>query len=200
MKVIDMHCDTISRLYYNNEANLRQNDFDLDLDKMIKGDYLLQNFAMFIPLADSTNPEKDCLALIDKYYVELEKNSDVIKPVYHYQDIIDNMNNHKLSALLTLEEGDVVFKDLAMLRNYYRLGVRMICLTWNYPNNIGYPNFNPNTDSNRDDMLRLTNTTDGLTAFGISYIKEMERLGIIIDVSHLGDKGFFSVNSIKRWS
>lgn len=193
MKVIDMHCDTISRLYDNKQTNLRQNDFDIDLEKMIKGDYLLQNFAMFIPLGLSNNPEKDCLDLIDKYYLELEKNSDLIRPVYHFQDIIDNMQNHKLSALLTLEEGDVVFKDLAMLRTYYRLGVRMICLTWNYPNSIGYPNFTPNTDHERNDMLRITNTTKGLSEFGISYIKEMERLGIIIDVSHLGDKGFYDV-------
>ncbi|MFR3063626.1 MAG: membrane dipeptidase [Holdemanella porci] len=82
-----------------------------------------------------------------------------------------------------------------MLRNYYRLGVRMIFLTWNYPNSIGYPNFTPNKDNDSDDILRFTNTTDGLTEFGISYIKELECLGMIIDVFHLEDKGFYDIYS-----
>ena len=201
MKVVDMHCDTISELLRaedeGNIANLRDNDFDIDIKKMIKGDYLLQNFAMFVPYGGNPNPEKDCLRLIDKYYREIEANIDSIRPVFSYQDIEDNMNEGKMSAMLTLEEGGVVFNDLAMLRNYYRLGVRMITLTWNFPNGIGYPNFVPknmaDTSIDRYSMLRTVNETDGLTPFGIEYIKEMERLGIIIDVSHLGDKGFYDV-------
>lgn len=71
----------------------------------------------------------------------------------------------------------------------------MIFLTWNYPNSIGYPNFTPHKDNDSDDILRFTNTTDGLTEFGISYIKELECLGMIIDVCHLGDKGFYDIYS-----
>ena len=51
-----------------------------------------------------------------------------------------------MSAVLTLEEGAVVNHDLALLRNYYRLGVRMITLTWNYQNGIGYPNITNTKD------------------------------------------------------
>lgn len=197
MKVVDMHVDTISRLLdserNNQNINLKDNDFDVDLNKLIKGDYLLQNFAMFVGLKDVINPEHECLALIDKYCREIDMYQDIIKPVFKYQDIIDNAKEGKISSLLTLEEGDVVFNDLAMLRNYYRLGVRMICLTWNYPNAIGSPNFTKDDKLSRYDMLRHINTKDGLSEFGIEYIKEMERLGIIIDVSHLSDKGFDDV-------
>ena len=96
-----------------------------------------------------------------------------------------------MSAMLTLEEGDVINDDLDILELYYRLGVRMIALTWNFKNSIGSPNFTPNPD--RYQMLRTLNTTDGLTPFGKEYVKKCNELGIIIDVSHLGDKGFEDV-------
>ena len=70
------------------------------------------------------------------------------------------------------------------------LDVRMITLTWNHPNGIGYPNL-ISTKEYKD--LYHINTQDGLTDFGIEYVREMERLGIIIDVSHLGDAGFYDV-------
>lgn len=189
MKVVDMHCDTILRIY-DEGGNLRANDFNIDLNKMVKGDYLLQNFAMFVNLGDDFDPLTKAQRLIDLYYREIEKNSDLIKPVYKYQDILDNQKAGLMSSLLTLEEGAVVNNDLSILRNYYRLGVRMITLTWNHPNGIGYPNL-ISTKEYKD--LYHLNTTDGLTDFGVEYIKEMERLGIIIDVSHLGDAGFYDV-------
>lgn len=194
MKVVDMHCDTILKLYedYHNHKNgsLLENDGHLDLKKMVKGDYLLQNFAMFVHLGDNSKPFLKAHQLIDYYYQEIEKYPNIIKPIYNYQDILDNQKNGIMSAMLTLEEGAVVENELAMLRNYYRLGVRMITLTWNFENGIGYPNF---TKPQCFEDIYHINTQDGLTPFGLEYIQEMERLGIIIDVSHLGDAGFYDV-------
>ncbi len=196
MKICDMHCDTISVLLNDEKegknSSLRENDHHLDLRKMQKGDYLLQNFAMFTPLVVD-DPMYYCQKLIDKYYREIEANEDLIRPVYSYSDIEKNINEGLMSAMLTLEEGAVIHDDLAILRLYHRLGVRMITLTWNYPNGIGYPNFDNSSDQDRYNKIRQINTKDGLTPFGIEYIKEMERLGIIIDVSHLGDAGFYDV-------
>lgn len=189
MKVVDMHCDTILRIY-DEGGNLFKNDFNIDLNKMLTGDYLLQNFAMFVNLGDDIDPLTKAQRLIDLYYHEIDKNKDLIKPIFSYQDIVDNQAAGLMSSMLTLEEGAVVNNDLAILRNYYRLGVRMITLTWNYPNGIGYPNL-ISTKEYKD--LYHINKEDGLTDFGIEYIKEMERLGIIIDVSHLGDAGFYDV-------
>lgn len=189
MKIVDMHCDTILKIY-DEGGSLLENDFNIDLKKMLKGDYLLQNFAMFVNLRDTVDPLTKAQQLIDLYYREIDKYKDLIRPVYSYQDIIDNQDAGLMSAMLTLEEGAVVNNDLAILRNYYRLGVRMITLTWNYPNGIGYPNL-VSTKEYRD--LYHVNDQDGLTDFGIEYIKEMERLGMIIDVSHLGDAGFYDV-------
>lgn len=189
MKIVDMHCDTILKIY-DEGGSLLENDFNIDLKKMLKGDYLLQNFAMFVNLRDTVDPLTKAQRLIDLYYREIDKYKDLIRPVYSYQDIINNQDAGLMSAMLTLEEGAVVNNDLAILRNYYRLGVRMITLTWNYPNGIGYPNL-VSIKEYRD--LYHINDQDGLTDFGIEYIKEMERLGMIIDVSHLGDAGFYDV-------
>lgn len=189
MKIADMHCDTILKIY-DKGGNLLENDFNIDLKKMLKGDYLLQNFAMFVNLKDTIDPLTKAQQLIDLYYREIDKYKNLIKPVYNYRDIINNYNEGLMSAMLTLEEGAVVNNDLAILRNYYRLGVRMITLTWNHVNGIGYPNL-VSTKEYQD--LYHINNEDGLTDFGIEYVKEMERLGIIIDVSHLGDAGFYDV-------
>lgn len=189
MKVADMHCDTILRIY-DEGGSLLENNFNIDLRKMLAGDYLLQNFAMFVNLGENDDPLIKAQRLIDLYYCEIEKNIDLIKPVFSYQDIEDNQKAGLMSAMLTLEEGAVVNNDLAVLRNYYRLGVRMITLTWNHPNGIGYPNL-VSTKEYKD--LYHINDQDGLTDFGIEYVREMERLGIIIDVSHLGDAGFYDV-------
>lgn len=189
MKVADMHCDTILRIY-DEGGSLLENNFNIDLRKMLAGDYLLQNFAMFVNLGENDDPLIKAQRLIDLYYREIEKNIDLIKPVFSYQDIEDNQKAGLMSAMLTLEEGAVVNNDLAVLRNYYRLGVRMITLTWNHPNGIGYPNL-VSTKEYKD--LYHINNQDSLTDFGIEYVREMERLGIIIDVSHLGDAGFYDV-------
>lgn len=189
MKVADMHCDTILRIY-DEGGSLLENNFNIDLRKMLAGDYLLQNFAMFVNLGENDDPLIKAQRLIDLYYREIEKNIDLIKPVFSYQDIEYNQKAGLMSAMLTLEEGAVVNNDLAVLRNYYRLGVRMITLTWNHPNGIGYPNL-VSTKEYKD--LYHINNQDGLTDFGIEYVREMERLGIIIDVSHLGDAGFYDV-------
>ena len=133
------------------------------------------------------------LRAIDKYYEEIDRNKDIIRPVYCYDDIEKNRKNGFMNAMLTLEEGAVVHNDLRILRDFYRLGVRMITLTWNYENGIAFPNFTPGKDEDRGDMLRHINETDGLTPFGREYVKECNRLGIIVDVSHLGDKGFWDV-------
>ena len=116
-------CDTVLRIY-DEGGSLLENDFNIDLKKMLKGDYLLQNFAMFVNLNDSVAPLIKAQQLIDLYYNEINKHPDIIKPIFSYQDIIDNQNAGLMSAMLTLEEGAVVNHDLAILRNYYQMCIR----------------------------------------------------------------------------
>lgn len=198
MKIIDMHCDTIMELM-KSEKSLRNSNNMIDLEKMQKGDYMLQCFAMFVPYVSRNNehnysPFEYCNKMIDKYYQEIEKNKDLIKPAFNYQDIINNINENKMTALLTIEEGGVCLGNIEFLRNFYRLGVRMMTLTWNYKNEIASPNIDYFKRKNNDEKPLLTiNEVDGLTEFGIEVVKEMNKLGMVIDCSHLGDKGFYDV-------
>ena len=197
MKVIDMHCDTIMALM-NTENNIFNSDNMIDLIKLQQGDYLLQCFAMFVPYAskddDKYSPFEVCHKMIDRYYQEIEKYPHIIKPAFNYEDIENNIKENKITALLTIEEGGVCLGNIEFLRNFYRLGVRMMTLTWNYKNEIASPNINYFTfDRTKDKPNFVPNTTEGLTEFGKEVVKEMNRLGMVIDCSHLGDKGFYDV-------
>ena len=198
MKIIDMHCDTIMELFENG-GNLYDSDNMINIKKMVEGDYLLQCFAMFVRYVsdkyENYSPFEYCNKMIDKYYNEIEKYSDYIKPAFCYEDIENNIKENKMTALLTIEEGGVCLGNIEFLRNFYRLGVRMVTLTWNYKNELGTPNIDYFTDF-KEKLVNKTlipNMTDGLTDKGIEFVKEMNRLGIVIDCSHLGDKGFYDV-------
>lgn len=190
MKIIDLHCDSIMQLMNSNET-LYNKRGHINLKKLQKGNYMLQCFAMFVNLKKVSNPYYYCKEMIKKYYQNINNYNNIIKPAYTYQDIIENNKNGKISALLTIEEGGVLEGDINKLRELYNLGVRMITLTWNYPNEIGYPNIDNNKINKNTTYFEIKNMIDnknGLTKKGIEIIKEMEKLGIIIDVSHLGDK------------
>lgn len=191
MKVADMHCDTILHMEQGGGIELAKNNLHIDVDKLKKGDYLVQNFAMFVDLKKYENPLERCMDMIDTFYLELKKNEKDIALALNYEDIMRNQKENKISALLTIEEGAATKGKLSYLRDFYRLGVRMITLTWNYENGIGFPNVKYITDGVQD--FKSPNEKDGLTKTGIALVEEMERLGIIIDVSHLSDAGFLDV-------
>lgn len=196
MKVADMHCDTISELYKSHRegggASILENNLMIDLTKMKAGDYGLQNFALYTNLERANGrPFEYCMELLDAFYTELEAYRDEISIVTSYKDIETNWNQGKMCALLTIEEGGVCQGELAFLRNFYRLGVRMMTLTWNFQNELAYPN-------GREALAEggfcvVPDTENGLTDKGISFVEEMERLGMIIDISHLNDRGIQDV-------
>lgn len=183
MNYIDLHADTIYAMIKNNFNNLKNCQCQINLEKLHQGKCMLQSFAMFIHLNRTSKPLETCLDMIDRYYQELDKNKEMIAPVFSFTDILKNYNNHKISSLLTIEEGEATLGKTANLRILYRLGVRMMTLTWNYENSLGYP------QASKD---------KGLKPQGKEIIKEMNRLGMIIDVSHLSDQGFYDVLSMSN--
>lgn len=185
MRPIDMHCDTILKLMDDKEnLGLYENNLSIDIKKLKKGSSLAQFFAMWIDLENVINPLETCLEMIDKFCIEIEKNSNSIALATNYGDILKNDNRGKISAILTIEEGGAIKGKLHNLRNFYRLGARSITLTWNAVNEIGFPN---TKEEYRD---------KGLTNFGRKVIYEMNRLGMLIDVSHLSDGGFYDVSKL----
>lgn len=179
---IDLHCDTILRLMEAGQTGgLYQSSLSVDIKKLQAGGAQAQFFAMFINLATDGDPLERALAMIDRFYCELEVNSSHIALARNYEELQHNRAQDKLSAFLTIEEGGALKGEVSHLRNFYRLGVRLITLTWNYPNELGYPNGSPECQN------------CGLTPVGREVVAEMERLGMLIDVSHLSDRGFYDV-------
>lgn len=220
MRIVDMHCDTISVLLEKRRkkeresqidmvASLRQNDGHIDLVKLKASGYLLQNFALYVDKEGGGDPWERVQELYALYSDEMEKNKDIIAPVYRFEDIAKNESRGLISSLLTVEEGAVCKGEIEKLCKLYDQGVRMMTLTWNYPNELGFPNLNgPRGRGMREAVLGLPederekvvkaylNTPDienGLTEKGREFVCKMEELGMIVDVSHLSDAGFYDV-------
>lgn len=180
--LIDLHCDTILECHLSEGKRvLRNSDLSVDLEKLKKADSLAQVFALYVDMKGTDNPMQYCMNMLDLFYSELERNKDFIAFAANYQDIQRNRTNHKMSAMLAIEEGAALNGSISNLRNFYRLGVRFMTLLWNYENELGYPNF------------KFEHTDKGLKEFGIEVVEEMNRLGMLIDVSHLSDEGFYDV-------
>ena len=148
MKVFDLHCDTLSELRYAEEAgqpkSFAENDLQIDLKKLQKGDYMLQCFAAFVNLArPGQDPLVAALEEIDIFKRIMAKYSDFIAPVYQPEDLRKNAEAGKISGMLTIEEGGCCKGSLGVLRLMHELGVRMMTLTWNHENELASPNVVP---------------------------------------------------------
>ena len=188
-----MHCDTITELWGKQEngiqVGLRHNDQMIDIERLTKGGYVLQNFAIFVEQQSGVSSFEKAQQIRSVFAREMNQNADRIAMVTTVKGIEENEQAGKVSALLTVEGGEACEGSIEKLHVLYEQGVRMMTLTWNYPNEIGYPNLPRNTAG----FPYVPDTEHGLTAFGIECVKEMERMGMIIDVSHLSDAGFYDV-------
>ena len=183
--VFDGHCDTILEIM-NHKKSLgsRTPTGHLDIPRMKEGGVNVQFFAVFIE--DIYKPDrslKRTLQLIDCFYREMEKNQDEISLVTNYNQINEANSAGKIAAILSVEGGEALEGDLGVLRMLYKLGVRLLTLTWNQRNQIA-------------DGIGESRTGSGLTEFGLKVIDEMNNLKMFIDVSHLSETGFWDV--IKR--
>ena len=179
--IIDLHCDTISVLTHKEGLNLLDNDLQVDINKLKAGNYLAQCFALFTYLKQEA-PYEDTLKMLSCFQKEIKNNK------LNLATSVNSLNPNELNAILTIEDLGVIEEDLSRLDYLYESGVRIASLTWNFKNSIGYPNkINLQTGKTEPD------NENGLTEFGKKVINIMEEKGIIIDVSHLSDKGFWDV-------
>ena len=185
--VFDFHCDTILGLLgqdMNQAGSLRSNQMHIDLERASKLGGYAQCFACF------TTPYMEQWRKISPILVferelatlqrEVEKNSNLIAIAYTPQEIEENRKNGKMSAILTLEGTAGFGHDPALLQDLYAIGFRISSLGWNEKN--------PLTGSHE--------TGGGLTDQGREYVKEAQRLGMLIDVSHISDEGFWDILEI----
>lgn len=196
-KFIDMHCDTISELYRKKldgkPYSLYENDLDIDIKRLISGGAYIQCFAMFTYLPKVESAYVHANALIDLYYEELDKSKDFIAPVLSYEDIDKNESEGKISAFLTLEEGECCEGSAEKLKHFYDRGARMMNITWNFKNSLGYPN---RVDINNGSVS--PDTENGLTVKGREIVEYMCDFGMVVDVSHSSDKSFYDISDIVK--
>ena len=190
-KALDLHCDTLMKL--PKTGNLDEKKNMVTLEGMKSGGVALQCFADFVPTGIFPKGFRKTLTavmfnkLYKNYRRMMETHSDILFPVLTAADIDRAGVDGKIGVLLTIEDGGVLGEELDNVKKFYDKGVRLVTLTWNHPNAIGYPNSN---DS--EIMCR------GLTDFGREVVREMERLGMVVDVSHVSDGVFWNVAEIAR--
>lgn len=185
--VFDLHCDTAHALLgkdRNSAGSLRKNDYHIDLDRAKTLPGYAQCFACFTTpfmqewygISPVTIFERE-LATIQR---EVDKNKDLISIVYSPEEIEDNRKSGRMSALLTLEGPAGIGYDPELLQDLYLIGFRMTTLTWNEQNPLAGSHL----------------TGGGLTDQGREFVKEAQRLGMLIDVSHISDEAFWNIIEI----
>ena len=184
MPIIDLHCDTIMKLYEDKNSNLLENHFQIDLKRLQQNDFLLQTFAIFLDKKQYPNRKETALQMYHRFIKELEKNAVTTGLIKSQADYVENKVNKRISALLTLEEGGILEGKIENLEEFYQLGIRLITLTWNYSNEIGTPNI---LYWDKEKQILADNQT-GLTKFGFECIERMNDLQMIIDLSHASDQ------------
>ncbi|ERI78370.1 dipeptidase [[Clostridium] symbiosum] len=197
MKFIDMHCDTISSIYLDRMGGevkkLRENNGHVDLARLKKGGCLAQNFALFTILKKDPDPYGFARGACRLFKEELAENDDMIRQAVTVEEILRNDRDGRMSGVLTIEEGGICNGSTDVLRDFYREGVRMMTLTWNYENDLAYPN---KVDMNTG--ISMPESEHGLKKKGIEFVELMEEIGMAVDVSHLGDAGFWDVAEIMK--
>lgn len=184
MRFIDLHCDTMYELFKNKDKNLYSGDLSVNIQKLKKGKYTAQFFATFFELEEVKSPFETANEMLEMFFNEVKNNEKDISLALSYSDMLKNMELNKISAFLTLEEGGAIEGDISNLEYFYEKGIRLIGLTWNYENTLGYPACFKNNLP--------------LKKFGKDAVEYMHDKGIVVDVSHLSDKGFEDVYMISK--
>lgn len=185
--VFDLHCDTSERLLGNSKnqpGSLRKNNGHIDLERASRLPGYCQCFGCFTTPAMEEwfglSPvivfERE-LAMIQR---EVDKNRNLISLAYSPDEIEKNLKLGKMSAILTIEGAAGFGFDPGLLKDLYQIGFRITSLGWNESN--------PLTGSHL--------TGEGLSEKGREYVREAQRLGMLVDVSHISDKGFWDIMDI----
>lgn len=184
-RFFDAHCDTGSECK-EKCAELKANSLHLDLERMERYDGYIQVFAAFVDQKNiSCTPFEHCETILNHLRKQLEENKDIISIIASEYDLHEVAKSGKLGAILSIEGGEALNGMIENLFHFYNMGVRLITLTWNYANEIA------------DGILESRH--GGLTEFGRTAISVMEDLGIVVDVSHLSERGFWDVAEYTKY-
>jgi membrane dipeptidase len=185
--VVDTHADTPQR-FLDDGFDIGSTDPNdnghISLDKAKRGNLGAEFFSIWVdPETNQGHFAKHTFDLIDSVYEQAARHPDRMMMAFSPNDIDRAHKEHKLAALMGIEGGHSIENDLHLLRDYYRLGVRYMTLSWS--------NTNEWADSSGDIDDPKVQHHDGLTDFGKQVVLEMNRLGMMVDISHVSDKTFW---------
>ena len=187
--VFDLHCDSALALLgktMNEAGSLRNNENHIDLERASKLGGYAQCFACFTTPSMEEWGKVSPIVVFERELAtiqrEVDKNQDLIAIAYSPEEIEENRSAGKMSAILTLEGTAGISYEPALLEDLQAIGFRIASLGWNEKN--------PLTGSHK--------TGGGLTDQGREFVKEAQRLGILIDVSHISDEGFWDIMKVTQ--
>ena len=185
--VVDTHADTPQRFLDEgfDIGSTDPNDVGhISLDKVRRGNLGAEFFSIWVdPETNQGHFAQHTFDLIDSVYEQAAHHPDRMMMAFSVADIERAHHEHKLAALMGIEGGHSIENDMHLLRDYYRLGVRYMTLSWS--------NTNEWADSSGDINDPKIQHHNGLTDFGKQVVLEMNRLGMIVDISHVADKTFW---------
>ncbi len=176
--VVDLHCDTILDVQAGRRRlDQRSTQGHIDLPRLREGGVDVQVFAMYVAPRLAARGQARARELMDAFHAVVRANASQIVHATTVADIDRAQREGKVVAVMSIENGDALGADVAVLEEFYRQGVRMMGLTWNPSNALG------------DGTLGRQH--GGLTDLGRSVLRRMEELGVVVDVSHLSEQSFW---------
>jgi membrane dipeptidase len=187
--IVDTHADTPQR-FLDEGFDIGSTDpkdyGHISLDKARRGNLGAEFFSIWVePESNQGHFAQHTFDLIDSVYEQAARHPDRMLMSFSVADIERAHQQHKLAALMGIEGGHSIENDIHLLRDYYRLGVRYMTLSWS--------NTNEWADSSGDINDEKVQHHNGLTDFGKQVVLEMNRLGMMVDISHVADKTFWDV-------
>ncbi len=188
LTVVDCHCDTVLQVARGKTKLGQYNETGhVDIQKLQEGGIRVQFFALFIEsIFKPYRSLSRTLHLIDTLSTEIDSCSHILCPGLNMIQIKRELKRGKIIAVMGIEGGEAINGDISALRIFYKLGVRFLGLTWNQRNDIA-------------DGVSEKITGGGLTCFGRNVVQEMNRLGMIIDLAHISEAGFWDVLEISKF-
>jgi membrane dipeptidase len=184
--IIDTHADTPQRFldeHFDIGQDTAVEQGHIDLGKIRQGNLGAEFFSIWVEPEFKGHYANRAMDLIDSVYQQAARHPEKMVMAFSAAEIVRAHEQHRFAALMGIEGGHAIENDMRLLRDFYRLGVRYMTLTWS--------NTNDWADSSGDVQDPNVKHHNGMTDFGKDVVREMNRLGMIVDISHVSDATFY---------
>ncbi|MBR1738291.1 MAG: dipeptidase [Firmicutes bacterium] len=174
-KIFDAHCDTVTTAISKGEK-LRKNNLHNDIERLAEFEKAVQVFAIWFDKEDCENLYESAERAIDFFKKQADENRDIFNVIYNGEELEKSRN---VGGILSIEGCEILEGNKENISRLYEKGIRIMTICWNYENELGYG--------------AATEIKKGLKKFGMECVEEMNRCGIIADISHLNEQGAYDV-------